>query len=144
MAAPGAPLIGVPVPVKIPPSPSPSHHTVSDHTIVPASAALTLRRHSRPTASSSWMVANAALKAAVSCPISWLDSMTGLARSAGLPMADGLITWLTNDLLNINGWYCNAASSSQAPPRAICSARRPPAIYVQQVVRQPGNQPVGH
>ena len=52
-AAPGPPVSGLARPVKIPPRPSPSHHTDSDQAMVPARAARAVGRNSRPAARAS-------------------------------------------------------------------------------------------
>jgi hypothetical protein len=53
--------------------------------------------------------------------------VTGPDTKPGLPGAVLKITSLTKALLNMYGWYCKAASSSQITPRVSCSARRPVA-----------------
>ena len=52
---------GLAVPVSIPPSPSPNHHTPRAQTIDAPSATLTVGRQAMPRASRSWMVAKATL-----------------------------------------------------------------------------------
>src|SRR6266536_3781481 len=113
MTAPGAPVARLAVPVSTPPSPSATHHTDSDQRMDTARAALTVGRHSRPTAIASWMRANAVFQAGTLCVIRWLAHRAGLAMTAGLPMLAGSSTWLTKDLLNMYGWNCRAASSNQ-------------------------------
>jgi len=60
ITAPGAPLTGLAVPFRTPPSPSPNHQTAADHTIEAASAGRIVGRKAIPRPSSSWMVAKAA------------------------------------------------------------------------------------
>src|SRR5579875_2448903 len=100
MTAPGAPVTGVALPVSTPPRPSPSHHTDSDHTTLPASAALTVGRHSRPTAMASWMVAKAAFHGGTSPAIRWPRCRGRPETSDGLPDWAGARIWVTNPLLN--------------------------------------------
>src|SRR5690242_2249469 len=124
ITAPGAPVNGLAVPVSTPPSPSPSHHTATAQAIEAASAALTVRRHSRPRARNSWMVAKSALQTAMCCIIRFADQVIGVAMTAGLPSAVPWMTSLTKPLENMYGWYCRAASSSQITPRVSWRARR--------------------
>ncbi len=118
-APPGAPVIGDAALVKTPPRPSPSHQISSPQTMLPASAARTAGRHSSPAARASWMVANRALNATSLCSISCPANVTGCATKPGLPAPAGSMTCAGNARLNMYGWYCRAASSSQMTPRAI-------------------------
>ena len=85
-----------------------------------------MARNSRPTASASWIVANAAFHAAGFAETAWAVSVTGPATMPGCPVA-AIASMSGNPLVNMYGWYCSAASSSQTAPRAIWSARRRPA-----------------
>ena len=44
--------------------------------------------------------------------------MTEREITPGLPMAAGSMTCVTNPRVNMNGWNCSAASSSQTSPSA--------------------------
>src|SRR5438874_11859721 len=103
MTAPGAPVSGLAVPVSTPPSPSATHHTASDQTTDTARAALTVGRHSRPTAMTSWVRADAVFHTGRSRAIRWSAHRAGLANTAGLPMAVGSSTWLTKGLVYMYG-----------------------------------------
>ena len=71
------------------------------------------------------MVANAVLSSVRWCPTSRASQLIGLATTAGLPWAVAPIIWL-NPVVNMDGWYCSTASSSQIPARPSCS--QPPRV----------------
>ncbi len=52
------------------------------------------------------------------------DQVMGLATKAGFPAAVPA-SIAGNALVNMDGWNCRMPSSSQLPPRASCSLRRP-------------------
>ena len=122
-AGPGAPPTGLAVPASTPPRPSPSHHTLRAQATEAPSASRTVGRQAIPRASSSWIVAKAALSPAGCCPTRRASQMTGSLTKAGLPGAAAASIWL-NALVNMTGWYCRIASSSHRAPRASCRRRR--------------------
>ena len=69
--------------------------------IVPASAALTVRRHSSPSPMASWTVANAALNSTTSCSRIRPAPATGPAIAAGLPLLAGSTMLVTKPRLNM-------------------------------------------
>src|SRR5215469_2348985 len=123
MTAPGRPASGLAL-VKMPPRPSPNHHTDAAQTIEAARADLTVRGNTRPTAMDSWMRAKAVLAATMWSAIRWADQVMGVAMGAGLPAAVGPMILATKPVLNMYGWNCSAASSSHTRPSMICRARR--------------------
>ena len=100
-AAPGAPVSGLALPVRIPPRPSPSSHTASPQAIVAASAAFTAGRQSSPRPMASWMVAKTALNSAAACSRRWPAPVTESAIAAGLPLLAGSMMSVTNPRLNM-------------------------------------------
>ena len=84
---------------------------------------MTVGRQAIPRASSSCMVANAALITARWCPTRRASQVIGLATTAGLPWAVAPIIWL-KPVVNMEGWYCSRASSSQLAARPSWSHRR--------------------
>ena len=125
ITAPGAPPTGLAAALRIPPRPSPSHHTATDQTTEAARAAFSAGRHAIPSASSNWMVANAVFVETGWCSMMPDDQVIGRAMKPGLPAALSA-SICPNALVNIQDWYCKTASSSQIPARASCSARRVP------------------
>ena len=89
--------------LNMPPSPSPSHQTPSDHAIVPARAARAVARHSSPAASASWTVANIAFHGTTWPEISRSAISTGPDTNAGSPIPDGASIMTGNVLVNMDG-----------------------------------------
>src|SRR6201981_2010303 len=87
MTGPGAPLTGLEVPARMPPKPSPSHQTASDHAIDAASASLTVGRQAMPRPRASWMVAKTAFSTTTWWSMRLADQVIGPAITAGLPCA---------------------------------------------------------
>ena len=75
------------------------------------------------------MVANAAFHATTSWAMIRVASDACAASRAGFPMLAGASTPVTKPRLNMNGWNCSAASSSQTTPSPICRPRRAPADF---------------
>src|SRR6266566_1585887 len=142
MTGPGAPLTGLAVPARMPPKPSPSHQTASDHATDAASASLRVGRQAMPRPRASWMVAKIAFSTTTWWSMRLADQVMGPATTAGLPCA--LSASMPGKLLvNIDGWYCRMPSSTQMTPRASwswrhgSSAAMPPASAVAAVAARP-------
>ena len=137
MTGPGAPLTGLAVPARMPPKPSPSHHTASDHAIDAASASLRVGRQAMPRPRASWMVAKRAFSTTTWWSMRFADQVIGPATTAGLPCA--LPASMSGKLLvNMDGWYCRMPSSTQMTPRASWSLRRGSSAAVPTAVAAGG------
>ena len=123
MTGPGAPLTGLAVPARMPPKPSPSHQTASDHAIDAASASRSVGRQAMPRPRASWTVAKMAFSTTTWWSMRFADHVIGPATTAGLPCA--VAASMSGKLLvNMDGWYCRMPSSTQMTPRASWSLRR--------------------
>jgi hypothetical protein len=123
MTGPGAPLTGLAVPARMPPKPSPSHHTASDQATEAASASLRVGRQAMPRPRASWVVAKMAFSTATWWSMRLADQVIGPATTPGLPCAHSA-SMSGKLLVNMDGWNCRMPSSTQMTPRPSWSLRR--------------------
>ena len=100
-----------------------------------------MARQSRPAASASWTVANSAFHGTTWPAISRDIASAGPDTKAGSPIPDGISIMAGNARVNMTGWYCSAASSSQTRPRATCRPRRIPADSRSAILASTGRPP---
>ena len=70
------------------------------------------------------MVANTALPSTTWCSIWWAAHRTGSSTQPGLPCAVGSMICFGKSVVNMNGWNCSPASSSQINPSDQVNVRR--------------------
>src|SRR5664280_937607 len=125
ITAPGAPSTGLAAPLRTPPSPSPTHHTATDHAMDAPSPTFTVGRQAMARAMA---ICTRAKKLSVStawCPMDVPDQLIGLAMRDGLPWDIPEIICRPKFLVKKKDCSCRTPSSNQEVASTSCRALRP-------------------